>query len=59
MHEAATQYKVFQSEDIKRVVKGCIHILIRVFPLLFEDNNREGKELLLRSMWREQPFFNN
>ena len=59
MHEAATQYKVFQNDEIKKIAKGSVNLLIRIFPLLFEDNNREGKELLLRSMWREQPFFNN
>lgn len=29
-------------------------MLNRMFPLLFED-----KECFLRSMWREQPFFNS
>jgi len=29
-------------------------VLNRVFPLLFED-----KDMLLQSMWREQPFFNS
>ena len=43
------------SDDIKKkTVKGAIHLLTRMFPLLFED-----KELLMRAMWREQALFGN
>ena len=37
---------------MKQEVKGAIHILTRVFPILFED-----KDLLLRFMWKDNPFF--
>lgn len=36
------------------MVRGAIHVLIRTFPLLFED-----KDLLMRTMWREQALFGN
>ena len=48
------QYKVITDESHRRILKGAIHILIRTFPLLFED-----KELLMRCMWRDQPLFGN
>jgi hypothetical protein len=48
MHDAATQYKVLTIDEKKKIIKGSIHILTRVIPLLFED-----KEILMRSMWRE------
>mmetsp|Transcript_17022 Transcript_17022/g.26286 ORF Transcript_17022/g.26286 Transcript_17022/m.26286 type:complete len:222 (-) Transcript_17022:2372-3037(-) len=35
-------------------LKGAIHVLNRVFPLLFEE-----KELFIRCMWREQALFNS
>mmetsp|Transcript_19770 Transcript_19770/g.14507 ORF Transcript_19770/g.14507 Transcript_19770/m.14507 type:complete len:99 (-) Transcript_19770:1275-1571(-) len=46
--EAALQCPVLNEDRKKKQVQGAIHILTRVFPLLFED-----KELLLRTMWRE------
>lgn len=54
MHEVATSYKNVTDDTKIKLAKGAIHILTRVFPLLFED-----KELLMRSMWREQALFNN
>lgn len=48
MYDVATQFKVFRIDEKKSIAKGAIHILTRVFPLLFED-----KELLMRCMWRE------
>lgn len=33
---------------------GAIHFLNRVFPLVFED-----KEIFMRALWFEQPFFDN
>jgi hypothetical protein len=54
MHDAATQMKVITDEVQISKVKGAIHVLNRIFPLLFED-----KELFIRCMWREQALFNN
>lgn len=48
MHDLATQHKIITDENHRKQLKGAIHILIRTFPLLFED-----KELMMRSMWRE------
>jgi len=48
MHDSATQTKVLSSQSETAKVKGAIHILTRVFPLLFEE-----KELFIRCMWRE------
>jgi hypothetical protein len=52
IHEAATQYKVLTSEEQISRVKGAIHVLTRIFPLLYEE-----KELFIRCMWREQALF--
>lgn len=54
MHDIATQYKTITDENHKKILKGAINVLIRTFPLLFED-----KELLMRCMWREQALFGN
>jgi hypothetical protein len=54
MHDIAIQHKVITDENHRRILKGGIHLLIRVFPLMFED-----KEFLMRSMWREQALFGN
>lgn len=48
MHDIGTQIKVVPDDEKRKVLKGAIHILMRIIPLLFED-----KELLMRSMWRE------
>ena len=48
MHDGATQNKVLQKEEEVTQVKGAIHVLNRIFPLLFEE-----KELFIRCMWRE------
>ena len=52
LSESATGFDVISSEDRKQAMKGAIHILIRVFPVLYED-----KDLLVRAMWREQSLF--
>jgi hypothetical protein len=54
MHDIATQNRSITEEGQRKQLKGCINILIRTFPLLFED-----KELLMRCMWREQALFAN
>ena len=54
MHNMATKVKVIESESDIAKLRGAIHVLNRAFPLMFEE-----KELLLRCMWREQPFFNS
>jgi len=54
MHDAATQYKVLTNEEQISKVKGAIHVLNRIFPLLFEE-----KELFIRCMWREQALFSS
>jgi High-temperature-induced dauer-formation protein len=54
MHDIAINYKVVTEEAHKKTLKGCINILLRTFPLMFED-----KELLMRCMWREQALFGN
>jgi hypothetical protein len=54
MHEISIQYKTILIEEKKKMLKGAIHVLTRVFPLLFED-----KELMMRTMWREQALFGN
>ena len=54
MHDIATQVKTIVDDDKRKVLKGSIHILMRIIPLLFED-----KDLLMRAMWREQALFNN
>jgi hypothetical protein len=40
--------------NTSKLVKGAIHFLNRVLPLIYED-----KEFYMRSMWQEQPSFNN
>lgn len=54
MHNCATQLKVISNHQDIALLKGAIHILNRVFPLLFEE-----KELFIRCMWREQALFNS
>lgn len=54
MHEKATMQGSITDDNDKRMLKGSIHLLIRTFPLLFED-----KELLMRCMWRDQALFGN
>ena len=48
MHDLVIQHKVITDETHKKILKGAVNFMIRVFPLLLED-----KELLMRSMWRE------
>ena len=52
MHDVATKVKVLQADDSAAKVRGAIHILNRIFPLLFEE-----KDLFIRCMWREQALF--
>jgi len=54
LHDAAIGVKVLQSEEQIAKVKGAIHVLNRIFPLLFEE-----KELFIRCMWREQALFSS
>jgi hypothetical protein len=54
MHETATENRSITDDGQRKTLKGCINLLIRTFPILFED-----KELLLRCMWREQALFGN
>jgi hypothetical protein len=54
MHDFATKVKVIQKEEDIAKIKGAIHVLNRIFPLLFED-----KDLFIRCMWREQALFNS
>ncbi len=54
MHDIATQFKVINQDNHTRLLKGSLHLITRVFPLLFED-----KDLLMRAMWREQALFGN
>lgn len=54
MHDIATQYKVILEDNLRKRLKGCINMLIRTIPLLFED-----KEILTLCMWREQALFGN
>ena len=54
MHETATQHRTITEDGHRKTLKGCINLLIRIFPILFED-----KDMLLRCMWREQALFGN
>lgn len=54
MHYFATQLKVLSKPEDLAKLRGAIHVVNRVFPLLFED-----KELFIRCMWREQALFNS
>lgn len=51
---AVQQVEINAKRDEYRTLKGAINLLTRVCPLIFED-----KEFFMRSMWHEQPFFNN
>ena len=54
MHDIATQFRVINQDNHTKLLKGSLHLITRVFPLLFED-----KDLLMRAMWREQALFGN
>lgn len=55
MHDNATNNSVLvANSDELRTLKGAIHFLARVLPLIFE-----GKDFFMRSMWHEQAFFSN
>lgn len=51
---ALQQVEINQARDEFRSLKGALNLLTRILPLIFED-----KEFFMRSMWHEQPFFNN
>ena len=53
MSDAANQQADLKPETVKEV-RGAIHFLNRIFPLIFED-----KDFFMRSMWHEQAFFGN
>lgn len=48
MHDLAKVNRPVTNEDELAKLKGAIHVLNRIFPLLFEE-----KELFIRCMWRE------
>lgn len=48
MHDIAKANRAVTSEDELSKLKGAIHVLNRIFPLLFEE-----KDLFIRCMWRE------
>lgn len=54
LHEAAKLNRPITGEDETSKLKGAIHVLNRIFPLLFEE-----KELFIRCMWREQALFDS
>jgi hypothetical protein len=51
---AVQQVEVNQRLEEYKILKGAIHVLTRILPLIFED-----KEFFMRSMWHEQPYFHN
>ena len=48
MHDVAKAGSPVTGEEELAKLKGAIHVLNRIFPLLFEE-----KELFIRCMWRE------
>lgn len=54
MHDIAIANRPVTGEDELAKLKGAIHVLTRIFPLLFEE-----KELFIRCMWREQALFDS
>ena len=55
MHNAANRPTALKvGGNTSKLVKGAIHFLNRVLPLIYED-----KEFYMRSMWLEQPLFTN
>lgn len=48
MHDIAKANRPVNNEDELAKLKGAIHVLNRIFPLLFEE-----KDLFIRCMWRE------
>jgi len=52
MHEAATETVNLNSPEKIKAVKGAIHLVHRMFPILFEE-----KDTMFRIMWREHPQF--
>lgn len=51
---AVQQVEVNSKREEYKTLKGAIHVLTRILPLIFED-----KEFFMRSMWHEQPYFAN
>lgn len=54
MHDVAKAASPVTGEEELAKLKGAIHVLNRIFPLLFEE-----KELFIRCMWREQALFDS
>lgn len=55
MHDVATQLETVNPlRDEYKVLQGALGLICRVLPLIHEE-----KEFCMRSMWHEQPFFNN
>lgn len=54
MHDIAKSNRPVTGEEELAKLKGAIHVLTRIFPLLFEE-----KELFIRCMWREQALFDS
>tara|TARA_B110000305_G_C18859174_1_gene367993 strand:- start:120 stop:284 length:165 start_codon:yes stop_codon:yes gene_type:complete len=54
MHDIAKDSRPVTGEEELAKLKGAIHVLNRIFPLLFEE-----KELFIRCMWREQALFDS
>ena len=41
MHETATQHRTINEDGQRKTLKGCINLLIRIFPILFEDKDMQ------------------
>ena len=55
LHDAATQLKVIDSDEKKKVLRGSLHLLTRVFPIVLE----EKEQLWGKILWKEVPQFSN
>jgi len=45
--------KLIESEDRKRALRGAIHLLTRIFPIVLEDRD----QLIMKLFWKEDPHF--
>ena len=52
LYEAATQTVNLSSPEKQKSVKGALHIIHRIFPILFEE-----KDTMFRIMWRDDSNF--
>ena len=39
MHNSATKVRVIETDEEAAKLRGAIHVLNRIFPLLFEDKD--------------------